>query len=93
VVVLLAAGRVSGTIAGCGPACRTIFPLAKFNSEKTMISQKLLEIIACPKCKGQVQLSETQDGLICTACQLIYEIRDDIPIMLLDEAKPLIQAA
>ncbi|CAK8722707.1 MAG: hypothetical protein CDV28_11332 [Candidatus Electronema aureum] len=58
-----------------------------------MISQKLLEIIACPKCKGQVQLSETQDGLICTVCQLVYEIRDDIPIMLIDEAKPLIQAA
>ncbi|WP_417914239.1 Trm112 family protein [Candidatus Electronema sp. JM] len=56
-----------------------------------MISQKLLDIIACPKCKGPVQLAETQDSLVCLACQLVYEIRDDIPIMLLDEAKPLRQ--
>ena len=56
-----------------------------------MISQKLLDIIACPKCKGPVQLAERQDGLICLTCQLVYEIRNDIPIMLLDEAKPLRQ--
>lgn len=53
-----------------------------------MISPKLLDIIACPKCKGPVQLTEAQDGLACPTCQLIYEIRDDIPIMLIEEAKP-----
>lgn len=56
-----------------------------------MIKQELLDIIACPKCKGPVQLNEKKNGLICEACQLVYEIRDDIPIMLIDEATPLDQ--
>ncbi len=53
------------------------------------ISKKLLEILACPKCKGEIHLNDTGDGLICNNCKLIYEIKDDIPIMLIDEAKPL----
>jgi uncharacterized protein YbaR (Trm112 family) len=53
------------------------------------ISQELLEILACPKCKGDIHLNDTQDGLICEQCKLLYEIKDDIPIMLIDEAKPL----
>ena len=53
------------------------------------ISQELLEILACPKCKGDIYLNETEDGLICEKCRLIYEIKDDIPIMLIEEAKPL----
>lgn len=53
------------------------------------ISDDLLEILACPKCKGDVYQNETQDGLICENCNLLYEIKDDIPIMLIDEAKPI----
>ena len=53
------------------------------------ISKELLEILACPKCKGDIRLTETGDGLICETCRLVYEIKDDIPIMLIDEAKPL----
>ena len=53
------------------------------------IKKELLEILACPKCKGDIHLNETRDGLICDACRLLYEIRDDIPIMLIEEAKPL----
>ena len=53
------------------------------------ISEELLEILACPKCKGNIHLNDTQDGLICNQCKLLYEIKDDIPIMLIDEAKPL----
>ena len=53
------------------------------------ISEELLEILACPKCKGNINLNDTQDGLICNHCKLLYEIKDDIPIMLIDEAKPL----
>ena len=53
------------------------------------ISKELLEILACPKCKGELRLNETRDGLICEQCRLLYEIRDDIPIMLIDEAKKL----
>jgi uncharacterized protein len=51
------------------------------------ISSELLEILVCPKCKGELVLTESQDGLICGPCELKYEIRDDIPIMLIDEAK------
>jgi uncharacterized protein YbaR (Trm112 family) len=54
-----------------------------------MIKQELLDIIACPKCKGPVRLNTEKNGLICEKCQLVYEIRDDIPIMLIDEAIPL----
>lgn len=53
------------------------------------ISQELLEILACPKCKGSVTLNGDENGLICENCRLVYEIRDDIPIMLIEEAKPL----
>ena len=53
------------------------------------ISNELLEILACPKCKGDIHLNDSQDGLICESCKLLYEIRDDIPIMLIDEARPL----
>ncbi len=53
------------------------------------ISKELLDILACPKCKGDIRLNEEQNGLICDNCKLLYEIKDDIPIMLIDEAKPL----
>lgn len=53
------------------------------------ISKELLEILACPKCKGDVVLTEKEDGLICQQCKLFYEIKDGIPIMLIDEAKKL----
>jgi uncharacterized protein YbaR (Trm112 family) len=53
------------------------------------ISKELLEILACPKCKGEIHLNESEDGLVCNTCKLLYEIKDDIPIMLIDEAKPL----
>ena len=61
-----------------------------FNRERKMaISQELLDILACPKCKGDIYLNEAGNGLICEECKLLYEIRDDIPIMLIDEAKPI----
>ncbi len=53
------------------------------------ISEELLEILVCPKCKGEIHLNEAGDGLICEACRLMYRIEDDIPIMLIDEAVPL----
>ena len=53
------------------------------------ISKELLAILACPKCKGEVRLNPTEDGLICDCCRLLYEIREEIPIMLIDEAKPI----
>jgi uncharacterized protein YbaR (Trm112 family) len=54
-----------------------------------MIKQELLEILACPQCKGPVELNPEQNGIVCRTCRLLYAIQDDIPIMLIDEAKPL----
>lgn len=52
------------------------------------INRELLDILACPKCKGNVHLNEKEDGIMCDSCKLMYPIRDDIPIMLIDEAIP-----
>ena len=53
------------------------------------VSKELLDILACPKCKGKIELNENKNGLLCDQCKLLYEIKDDIPIMLIDEAIPL----
>ncbi|MBI3599381.1 MAG: Trm112 family protein [Nitrospinae bacterium] len=53
------------------------------------IDKELLDILACPKCKGDIYLTQDGNGLICKACKLMYEIKDDIPIMLIDEALKL----
>jgi uncharacterized protein len=53
------------------------------------VNPMLLEILVCPKCRGDLVLTEKEDGLICRSCRLKYEIKDDIPIMLIDEAIPL----
>ena len=50
------------------------------------LDRTLLDILACPACKGAVRLTERGDGLVCNACRLQYPIKDDIPIMLVDEA-------
>jgi uncharacterized protein YbaR (Trm112 family) len=52
------------------------------------INKELLEILACPKCKGDIVLTKQGDGLVCKSCKLIYPIKDDIPVMLIDEALP-----
>ena len=54
-----------------------------------MLDEKLLEILVCPKCKGELEYRTEQNELACHVCKLRYEVRDDIPIMLIDEAKPL----
>lgn len=50
------------------------------------ISQELLDILVCPKCKGDILMNPSGDGLVCNACRLMYPIKEDIPIMLIDEA-------
>ncbi len=50
------------------------------------IDRELLDILACPKCKGEIRLTAKGDGLVCDACRLQYPIKDDIPVMLIDEA-------
>ena len=53
------------------------------------IKKELLDILCCPQCKGDIRLTSSGDGLSCDKCKLVYPIRDDIPVMLIDEAKPL----
>lgn len=53
------------------------------------IDKELLEILACPKCKGKIRLNDKKDGLVCEKCRLVYPIKDGIPIMLIDEAATL----
>ena len=52
------------------------------------ISPELLEILRCPKCKSEVKINEDASGLKCVndECGLVYPIRDEIPVMLIDEA-------
>ncbi|MCL5063376.1 MAG: Trm112 family protein [Nitrospirae bacterium] len=50
------------------------------------LSKELLEILACPKCKGDLTYKETDNGLVCDKCKLMYPIKDDIPVMLIEEA-------
>jgi uncharacterized protein YbaR (Trm112 family) len=54
-----------------------------------MLDNRLLEILVCPKCKGDLEYRGEQGELVCHTCRLRYEVRDDIPIMLVDEARPL----
>ncbi len=53
------------------------------------LSPQLLSILVCPKCKGELEYREGESTLVCKSCRLRYPVRDDIPIMLIDEAKPL----
>jgi uncharacterized protein YbaR (Trm112 family) len=50
------------------------------------IDKELLDILACPRCKGNIRLNDKKDGLVCEACRLMYPIKDGIPVMLIDEA-------
>jgi uncharacterized protein YbaR (Trm112 family) len=50
---------------------------------------KLLEILVCPLCKGPLVYKKAEGELICKPCRLAYPVRDDIPVMLEDEARKL----
>jgi uncharacterized protein YbaR (Trm112 family) len=53
------------------------------------LNKELLDILVCPKCKGEIHLTAGEDGLVCERCRLLYPIRDEIPIMLIDEAQTM----
>jgi LSD1 subclass zinc finger protein len=50
------------------------------------ISTDLLEILICPACRAKVELKPDASGLRCVSCHRLYPIRDEIPVMLIDEA-------
>ena len=53
------------------------------------LSPQLLEILVCPKCKGPLDYRENDSALLCHHCTLRYAVRDDIPVMLIEEATPI----
>lgn len=53
------------------------------------LNPELKEILVCPKCRGDLEFHEEKNEIHCLRCQLIYDIQDDIPVMLIDEARPL----
>ena len=52
------------------------------------VPRQLLDILVCPKCRGELEYHESQSALDCPKCNLRYPVRDGIPIMLIDEATP-----
>lgn len=52
-----------------------------------MLDKQLLDILACPKCKNDLEYKQEEEQLICNHCHLIYPIKNDIPVMLIDEAE------
>lgn len=52
------------------------------------LSPQLLRILVCPKCKNSLEYRESEQSLLCHSCRLRYAVRDDIPVMLVDEATP-----
>lgn len=54
-----------------------------------MLDERLLEILVCPKCKGELEHRTAPEALVCHACELRYDVRDGIPVMLIEEATPL----
>ena len=53
------------------------------------MDHRLLEILVCPVCKGPLDYRKAQSELVCKACRLAFAIKDDIPVMLEEEARPL----
>lgn len=53
------------------------------------LSAELKSVLACPKCHGDLEFHEARAQIHCRACRLVYPIQDDIPVMLLEEARPL----
>jgi uncharacterized protein YbaR (Trm112 family) len=51
------------------------------------LDQALLDILACPSCHGSLRVDDAASELVCTGCGLAYPVRDDIPVLLIDEAR------
>lgn len=56
------------------------------------IGRDLLDKLACPRCKAPVRLLDDEAGLACDACSLLYPIEQGIPVMIVEEARPLDRA-
>ncbi|NPB07765.1 MAG: Trm112 family protein [Aquificae bacterium] len=54
-----------------------------------MLPEELLEVLACPACKGELSYQEEKEVLVCEKCGVFYEVREGIPVLLPDSGKPL----
>jgi uncharacterized protein YbaR (Trm112 family) len=54
-----------------------------------MLKRELLDILVCPKCKGTLEYDSKQAELLCHVCKLAYPVKDDIPVMLIEEARSI----
>ncbi|MGE4290762.1 MAG: Trm112 family protein [Desulfovibrio sp.] len=52
------------------------------------LDEETLALLVCPQCKGELRLCPDRDGLLCAACSVVYPVRDDIPVMLVEESIP-----
>jgi len=69
-------------------ASATFEAVSDISFERSMaIPQELLDILRCPVCKARVHLQSNKSGLKCESCRRVYPIRDDIPVMLAEEAQ------
>ena len=66
-----------------------IEPRCQQRQLKVTMNPKLLEILVCPVCKSQLTYRKDAGELLCSACRLAYPVRDDIPVMLPEQARPL----
>ena len=51
------------------------------------VDKELLDILVCPSCRGEVEYRQEEEVIVCKKCGLRYPVRDDIPVMLIDEAE------
>lgn len=75
----------------CNPDLITLIVTATELRTKEMtmaLNKELLKILCCPKCKGDLELLDKEEGLKCAACAVVYPVREEIPVMLIDEAIP-----
>jgi uncharacterized protein YbaR (Trm112 family) len=62
-----------------------LFPL----TDRMTIPDNLLDILVCPRCRGELEYRPAESSLVCATCRLRFPVRDGIPIMLIDQATPL----
>jgi uncharacterized protein len=83
-------GVGSGKTAGCSPVTKIRKPRGATKTGKIEpsmpIPKELLEILVCPVCKADLELKPDESGLKCTKCKRVYPVRDNIPVMLVDQA-------
>jgi uncharacterized protein len=77
-----------GDFGSCPLCAPSHFPPTPMSyNARVMIAKDLLEMLVCPACKQALEYRQNPESLKCTQCHRVYAVKDDIPIMLIDEAK------